>query len=162
MVGTFIIMITHIIFNNIYSSDLPDQKLPLYTTGCESNNHTTDSITNFNIDNTNFIKAKTDWKNSDDSFGIKVLSISYMWYSGVGCVLSVCLGILCSLVFNLIDEYRNTSRSKTQIPSNCISPPILKLLQKFFPNASLKWIEFYSTAGKQEQEEQNEQITKEL
>jgi hypothetical protein len=131
-------MIVFLIGNNIRSSDLPDQRLPLSTDGCLDFNATTEFKMS---DDFVFYKASTstDWKDNDDSLLIRVLSMSYMWYSGLGCSLTVFLGLLFSLGFHYVDK-----GERKLIDRRCISPPILKLLEKFCPDHISKWVDIDS------------------
>lgn len=129
MIGSFAIMITYVILNNVYSSELPDQKLHLSTAGCMPNQ--TNSLP-FAFE----VKAQTDWKNVDDSFGIRFLSISYMWYSGMGCVLAVILGLISSQIVETTGY-----EPRKRIQQNCLCPPILRLLTKYFPQHLNKFVE---------------------
>lgn len=130
MILTFVITVTHVILNNIYSSSLPDQRLPLSTDGCEIQD-----TSSFNYSNTT--KSSTDWKNNDDSFSIQILSISYMWYSTAGTIISILLGIIISAIVNLIEGKPNV-----MVSSKCLSPPILLLFRKYFPAHIKRWVSF--------------------
>jgi len=130
-------MITFVIGNNIRSSDLPDQRLPRSTDGCEDFNAT---ITTSIIDEMDHFTARSNWKDNDDSLLIRILSMSYMWYSGLGCSLSVFLGLLFSLGFHY-----SSSEKRSLIDKRCISPPILSLLVRFCPDHIKDWVDLEET-----------------
>lgn len=69
--------------------DLPDQKLPLSTSGCYGLEP--------NVTFTSLIAADS-WKDGNDSTLIKILSISYVWYPGIGCLSTIFFGIIFSLI----------------------------------------------------------------
>ncbi len=130
MILTFIITVTHVIFNNIYSSSLPDQRLPLSTDECEIED--TNSFNYYNM-----TRSSTEWKNNDDSFSIQLLSISYMWYSTAGTIISISLGIIFSAIINLVE-----GKPKVKVSSKCLSPPILLLFITYFPVHIKRWVSF--------------------
>ncbi|ODM98794.1 Sodium-coupled monocarboxylate transporter 2, partial [Orchesella cincta] len=137
MIGTFVIMITYVILNNVFSSDLPDQKLPLSVTGCPD--RTNVSLNDFHSNFLESSKSQAEWKNNDDSSLIQFLSISYMWYSAMGCVLAVILGLLLSLLFKFLGD------EAPRVPSKCLSPPVLNLLLRYFPTQMEIWIDLTDT-----------------
>lgn len=127
-------MITHVILNNLNSSSLPDQRLPLSS---ECSNQDT-NVTTIMPDAVNMRSTGSDdWKHGDDSFYIQLLSISYMWYSAAGCILSVFLGLVCSMFVRLVEG--NTTK---KVPAEYLSPPILNLYVRLFPNHIRNWVDF--------------------
>lgn len=130
MITAFILMITFII-GNLSADGLPDQRLFLDTSGCESGNTTSVTITH--------------WKDEEYSGITKLLSVSYMWYSAMGCVLCVFFGLIFSIAFNFWDK-----EPRKLVHAKCISPPIMKLLNKMFPDHIRKWVDLSDTLPKSE------------
>jgi hypothetical protein len=140
MVTTFALMILYTTGTIVYSDDFPNQKLPTSIAGCDANS--TKAFLNFgqnhdqfnSLDNT----VQSDWKNNNDSALIRVLSVSYMWYSGMGCILMVISGILFSFAFNF---YEN--EAPVRVKSTCISPPLLRFWNKVLTKERMeRWILF--------------------
>jgi drug/metabolite transporter (DMT)-like permease len=81
-------------------------------------------------------RAQSDWKNNDDAFLIKFLSVSYMWYSGLGCILMVVFGLLFSYAVS-----RFSNDKPKLVNSTYISPPILRLWNWVLTKERMKtWI----------------------
>ena len=148
MITTFSLMILYTTGTIVYADDFPNQKLPLSTSGCEGINvtHSSSSTVTYNYINyedphyskSNLWRAPSEWKGNEDSFLIKFLSLSYMWYSGLGCILMVVFGILFSFMFNYF-----TNVAPRRVDSTCISPPILRLWNKLLTKERMKvWINF--------------------
>lgn len=133
---TFLIMVSYVTLNNVYSSSLPDQKLPLSTAGCQNENTENYSTIILAGNNTAAHIANTNWKNEDDSLHIRFLSISYMWYSAAGSILSILMGLVCSLIINLF-----YGKPNVKVPSKCLSPPVLKLYKRYIPNHVQNWVD---------------------
>jgi len=150
MIGTFVIMITYVILNNVFSSDLPDQKLALFTTGCPANS-TTDDLHHQTLFSS---ISQTEWKNNEDSSLIQFLSISYMWYSAMGCILAIVLGLLFSLIFKFI-----LGDDSPRVPYLCISPPVLNLLLRYFPTQMEKWIDLTDKVEQQRKDSSSKSDT---
>lgn len=128
MVASFILMITFIV-GNLSAEGLPDQRLFLDNSGCELENSTTTTTWTSTI-------TSTSWKDEEYSGITKLLSVSYMWYSGMGCVLCVFFGLIFSVAINYWDK-----SPRKLVHGNCISPPILQLLNKLFPNHIQRWVD---------------------
>ncbi|KAG4077554.1 hypothetical protein HA402_002981 [Bradysia odoriphaga] len=124
MITTFILMITFII-GNLLAEGLPDQRLTLDTSGCPAQNVTMISVI-----------SSTSWKDVEYSGITKLLSVSYMWYSAMGCVLCVFFGLVFSLVISYWDK-----GSRKLVNPKCISPPIMTLLNKWFPKHIQQWVD---------------------
>lgn len=124
MISAFIIMITFII-GNLSADGLPDQRLFLDTSGCELENNTTTTSS-----------ILTNWKDKEYSGMTKLLSVSYMWYSAMGCVLCVFFGLIFSIIINCLEK-----EPRKLVNSKCISPPILTLLNKLFPIHIRNWVD---------------------
>ena len=84
-----------------------------------------------------FAISSTDWKNEDVSGLIKLLSVSYMWYSMMWCYLAVFFGLIFSLIISKVGE----NKRKKLFDSRCISPPVLKLYLKMCPNYVKKFVD---------------------
>ncbi|XP_021955971.1 sodium-coupled monocarboxylate transporter 2 [Folsomia candida] len=130
LVSTFAIMITFVLGTNLNSikDQLPVQTFPLDVSGCPGSN---DTMSIFSSNN-----GHTEWKDKEYSGLVKMLSLSYMWYSGLGCCLAVFLGLIMSLIYNQV-----TKRERKLINPLCISPPILNLLKKFCPDHIKNWVD---------------------
>jgi hypothetical protein len=125
MLTSLCIMAPYTIFQNVYRSDLIDQRIPLSTHGCPSQN------TSIQIPPSSFYESH--WKSEEDTLGIRMLSMSYMWHSGLTCSITVLTGIIYSLIhrFNLKGT---AARKEKLINPKCISPCLLTLWLKLFPN----------------------------
>ena len=121
MLTTFVVMICLIVGNTVASNraQLPNQRLVLNTYGCDGSNETTSSSTMESF----VITTHPNWKDQDDSFLIQLLSISYMWYSGIGCICTVFFGIIYSYLFQVLGKNDELDQ---RVPSQCISPPVLR------------------------------------
>lgn len=139
MILTLFLMSTFIVGNLSVDVDrLPDQRLFLDTSGCELVNTSTTATSIWT-------NTSTNWKNEDYSGIIKLLSISYMWYSAMGCVLCVFFGLIFSIAINYWDK-----KPRKLVHSKCISPPIMQLLNKLFPIYIQQWVDQSDTMPKSE------------
>lgn len=124
MISAFVIMITYVV--SILSADgLPDQKRVLDTSSCPSENDTMTSVL-----------SSTSWKDAEYSGITKLLSASYMWYSAMGCILCVIFGLIFSIIFNKSDK-----GPRKLVNYKCISPPIMTLLNNWFPEHIKHWVD---------------------
>lgn len=130
MIATFVLMIVYII-GNLSADGLPDQRLFLNTSSCELENSTTTTTWYATTSITS-----TSWKDEEYSGMTKLLSVSYMWYSAMGCVLCVFFGLIFSIAINYCDK-----GPRKLVHGKCISPPILKLLNKLLPNHIQHWVD---------------------
>lgn len=130
MILAFIIMIAYVILTNIFSTFLPNQKLAVSTDQCPK--ETQDLYANSTIADWNW-KAEA----ADDSFFIKTLSVSYMWYSAAGIILSIGLGLVFSILVNLVE-----GKPRLRISSRLLSPPVASFYFKYFPNHIQQWVEY--------------------
>ncbi|KAJ6640576.1 Sodium-coupled monocarboxylate transporter 2 [Pseudolycoriella hygida] len=133
MISAFILMIAYVI-GNLSAEGLPDQRLFLDTSNCELENTTYATF-----------DTSTNWKDKEYSGMTKLLSASYMWYSGMGCVLCVFFGLLFSVAINQWEKGQ-----RKLVHSKCISPPIMKLLNKMFPHHIQQWVDQSDTIPKLE------------
>jgi len=124
MVATFAIMTTFVIAN-VTSDSLPDQKIPLSTDGCPNN--TISEI---------FSSEINEWRDEDYSFITKILSMSYMWYSGLGCSMTFLFGLIFSPLFDHFSKDK-----KDLVNPLCISPLVLNFFIRFFPEKTKTWID---------------------
>lgn len=129
MITAFIIMITYII-GNLSADGLPDQRLFLDTSGCDNGTITTPSPY---------------WKDVEYSGLTNLLSVSYMWYSGMGCVLCVFFGLTFSVFVNCCSK-----GERKLVNPKCISPPIMTLLRKICPKHIQQWVDLSEAAPKAE------------
>lgn len=130
MIAAFLIMITYVI-GNLSADGLPDQRLFLNTTSCELDDITTTTI------------SSTSWKDVEYSGMTNLLSASYMWYSAMGCVLCVFFGMIFSIAINYWDK-----TPRKLVHAKCISPPIMKLLDRMFPKHIRQWVDQSDTMPK--------------
>ncbi len=129
---SFSTMIAYIIGINLneIKAQLPNQRLPISTMGCDDNakNNTA----------SNFIPASNhdDWKtDSEYSSLVQLLSFSFIWYSLMGAVLAVVIGL--GISFLTI----KSEKSRKLIDKRCICPPILKMLEILCPSHIKKWVD---------------------
>jgi Na+/proline symporter len=138
MWGMFLSMFLMLLFvvgNQIASSQnlLTDQRLSLRTDGCSAwENETT---TEYSPLFSSFVSA--DWKDKDDSALIQFLSISYLWYTSMGVVLTLFLGLTISFV---VRSYSQMERS-VRVKRGCLTPPAVWMWEKFAPQLFESWVE---------------------
>lgn len=99
---------------------LPDQRLFLNTSGCPSNISTTESpitLTDWHPIN---------WKDNDDSVVIQILSISYIWYTAMGFLITVVLGLIFSFLTSFLVE------RESKLDYDLFSPPMYKFWRAIF------------------------------
>lgn len=137
MIAAFVLMITFII-GNLSAEGLPDQRLFLNTSSCELENSTTTTTWSAAI-------TSTSWKEEEYTGMTKLLSVSYMWYSAMGCVLCVIFGLIFSVGINYFEKV-----PRKLVHAKCISPPIMKLLNKIFPKHIQQWVDQSDTLPKTE------------
>jgi hypothetical protein len=120
-------MISYIIGINLneIKAQLPNQRLPVSTTGCDNNTAS------------NFIPSNhDDWKTEREySSLVQLLSFSFIWYSLMGAVLAVVIGM--GISFLTI----KSEKSRKLIDKRCICPPILKMLEILCPSHIKKWVD---------------------
>lgn len=138
MIASFTLMITFVV-GNLSADGLPDQRLFLNTSSCDLKNSTTATTT------WTTTITSTSWKDEGYSGLTNLLSVSYMWYSAMGCVLCVFFGLIFSIAINYWDKGQ-----RKLVHGKCISPPILQLLNKMFPNHIQRWVDQSDTLPKTE------------
>lgn len=131
MLTTMCIMGPYTILQNVFSSDLPDQKLGSSISGCDAKNNS--GLDEYFEPVSTFSFKSSDWKDRDDSAGIRMLSMSYMWYAGLTTSMTVFFGIIYTIVQRKYLQRKYPDLEERKIDANCISPPLLKLWRKFFP-----------------------------
>lgn len=115
---------------------MPNQKLPVSIEGC--NNETQKSYLVAFIDESQmFGRTNKDWKDSDDSTYIQFLSVSYMWYSAAGTILSVLLGLICSIIVTVI-----CGKPNVRVSYKCLSPPLARFYQRYLPQHIQRWVDY--------------------
>jgi len=97
---------------------LPNQKLPLSVDGCFS-----DIPVIFNS------STVYNWKERDDTIWIKMFSVSFTWIPFIAVSSIIILGLLFSLIFRALGI-----SERKQVSSKCLSPPMLWLWTKLFPD----------------------------
>ena len=122
MLTTIALMAPYTILQNVFSSDLPDQKLSSSTSGCDNSTFPSQEIFHKN------------WKDSGDSAGIKMLSMSYMWYAGLTTSLTVFFGIIFTFLHRKF--YPNDDEVLEKVNYKCISPPLLRFWKRFVPKVA--------------------------
>lgn len=120
---------------------LPDQRLELSTDGCTRINKTDSSFFSFadKIDEHSF-RPQTDWKelHKDDSFALKIWSISYIWQPGIGCVSTLLFGAFFSFVIIAVNR-----KSIKRVHKNLLSKPWLRFWERIFSQEKLsEWIDY--------------------
>jgi len=129
LISALCIMISLVVGQNlnVVKSLLPKQQLPLSTLECPANINGS-------------VVTLPNWKEQEYEPIIKVLSLSYQWNAGLGCCLVVLLGLIYSFLFNWYKTLTKTQQRKL-IDRRCISPPLLKFYEYFFPKYFSHWIE---------------------
>lgn len=128
MISAFILMITYVI-GSLSADGLPDQRLFLDTSNCEVENSTANTVWTVTSESKS-------WKDEEYTGITKLLSASYMWYSGMGCVLCVFFGLIFSIAINYWEK-----GPRKLVHAKCISPPIMTLLNKMFPKHIEQWVD---------------------
>lgn len=120
---------------------LPNQRLDLSTDGCERISKTISS--NFSlaedIDGLS-LRSQTYWKelHKDDSFAIKIWSISYIWQPAIGCVTTLLFGAFFSFVIIAVNR-----KSIKRVHKNLLSKPWLRFWERIFSQEMLgEWIDY--------------------
>jgi len=125
---------------------LPDQKLCLSTHGCtlapESRSNPFEIFAKDDLDVSLYCPSKTNtaWKHNEDSFALRLWSISYVWQPGVGGITTFVFGIIFSAIVLAIRKNQGP-----KVNESLLSIPFTRLWKKLFGKAYVdKWIDFDS------------------
>lgn len=127
-----------------------EQRLQLCTNGCETEpisrffrknmTHGYNMISDYMEKEGPSIMAYSGWKEAhkDDSWALKVWSLSYIWQPGIGCVTTLIFGILFSYIIIALKKH-----PKEKVHTSLLSKPWLSLWEKIFGKESMSnWVDY--------------------
>ncbi len=128
------------------NDELPNQKLPLLTSGCQLVNETaeelfttTPAVLGHDLFASPHLRANTAWKNRDDSFALRVWSISYIWQPGIGGLSTLFFGLIFSALVLL------RKKRAPRVNESLLSVPFTNMWKRLFGMEYLeKWVDFDS------------------
>ncbi|CAL8109656.1 unnamed protein product [Orchesella dallaii] len=113
------------------NGDLPDQRLSLSTHNCSE--FFTNSSTIKNVTHA-FSPADT-WKDQDDNGLIQLFTTSYLFFPLLGCLGTIVFGLIVSAISDALGWNKDGP-----IPSDCMSPPIMYIWRRLFPQQMARLI----------------------
>lgn len=123
---------------------VPNQRLELSVRGCECTSDTSDAIGTCSDLAGDWVNSTynhaTDWKelSHDDSFVLKIWSVSYIWQPCIGCLSTVIFGLICSGIVIAINR-----KSIEKVHKNLLSKPWLRFWEKIFGEDRMsEWVEY--------------------
>lgn len=128
MLGGIAIVLTISAGSIIDSDSIPNQKLPLSTSGCSYwYNETTIVDPSF--------RANTDWRDAEYTSWEKIISLAPTWYPGLGNLSTIALGLIFSFALKKFQKVPPVKREH-------LSEPILNLWERTLPTSWIQgWVE---------------------